>query len=242
MKKKIQVIPAIDLSEGKCVRLSQGDFDRMTVYGEDPLKVALEFEAVGVRSLHVVDLDGARIGSPQNISVLKSLRENTNLRIDFGGGLRKRTDLEEAFSAGADQVTVGSFAAREPDRFMGWIRAYGPERFILGADARQGRIAVSGWQEATDLSLVEFIARFREEGIRDVLCTAIERDGMLNGPETNLYKELMTTFPDIRLIASGGVSSLEDLDKLQEAGIPAVVVGKAIYENRIGLEDLQKLC
>jgi len=237
----LKIIPAIDLSEGQCVRLRQGDYAAKTVYG-DPLQMARDFEGTGLPALHLVDLDGAKAGSPQNLEVLRQICETTDLEVDFGGGLRKKEDVARSFEAGAQQVTVGSIAARQPEVLEAWLEEFGAETFILGADAKQGKIAVGGWLEKTELDLVEFIAAWEQRDISTVLCTAIERDGMLSGPDFSLYSQLMTRFPQLNLIASGGVSNAADLDRLNEMGMYGVVVGKAIYEGKITLEELKARC
>ena len=235
----IEIIPAIDIIEGKCVRLTQGDYATRKIYNEDPLEVAKAFEDNGINRLHVVDLDGAKAGYIVNFRVLEKLAVRTGLCIDFGGGLKTDKDLEIAFDCGAQMVTGGSIAVRNPDIFCGWLKRFGNGKIILGADAKDKRIAINGWEEATDTELLPFIGKYREEGIRKVICTDIGRDGMLQGPAVGLYKEIMETYKDMYLIASGGVSSIEDIEKLAEAGVPAVIFGKALYEGRIKLKDLK---
>lgn len=234
----IELIPAIDLIEGKCVRLSQGDYERRTVYNEDPLEVALEFEAHGLHRLHLVDLDGAKANHIVNWKVLERIAAKTSLVIDFGGGLKSDSDLDIAFNSGAQMVTGGSIAVKNPAIFMKWLDRYGPEKIILGADVKEDKIAVSGWQEETNLTWMDFIRGYREKGIAKVISTDIARDGMLQGPAIDLYKEMLSEFPELFLIASGGVSSVDDIEKLEEAHVPAVIFGKAIYEGRIQLRDL----
>lgn len=239
----MRIIPAIDIIEGKCVRLTKGDYSTTKVYHDDPLEAARAFEDHGIRYLHVVDLDGARAGRIVNYGVLERLATQTGLKIDFGGGLRTDDDLRIAFECGAKQVTGGSIAVREPDRFTGWLAEYGSDRIILGADARDGKIAVSGWEEGSDRDLVPFVRDYLKRGIRYVICTDIARDGMLQGPATDLYGELICNAPadneEIRLIASGGIRSLADLDALRGAGCEGAILGKAIYEGTIGLKELQ---
>ncbi len=239
----MRIIPAIDIIEGKCVRLTKGDYSTTKVYHDDPLEAARAFEDHGIRYLHVVDLDGARAGRIVNYGVLERLATQTGLKIDFGGGLRTDDDLRIAFECGAKQVTGGSIAVREPDRFTGWLAEYGSDRIILGADARDGKIAVSGWEEGSDRDLIPFVRDYLKRGIRYVICTDIARDGMLQGPATDLYGELICDAPadngEIRLIASGGIRSLADLDALQGAGCEGAILGKAIYEGTIGLKELQ---
>lgn len=233
----IELIPAIDIIEGKCVRLTQGDYNTKKVYNEDPLEVAKMFEDHGIRRLHVVDLDGARMGRIINYRTLERLAVRTDLIIDFGGGLKKEADLEVAFECGAQMVTGGSIAVKDPEAFTSWISRYGSERIILGADAKEGKIAISGWEEDTDLALIPFIEDYYAKGIRKVICTDISRDGMLQGPAVALYKDIREAV-GVYLIASGGVSSVADIERLQEAKIPAVIFGKAIYEGKITLKEL----
>lgn len=234
----IELVPAIDLIEGKCVRLTQGDYSTRKVYNEDPLEVAKQFEGNGIRRLHVVDLDGARVGHIVNYRILERLATRTSLIIDFGGGLKAEGDLEIAFESGAQKVTGGSIAVKDPERFTTWIKKFGCERIILGADAKEKKIAISGWKETTELELIPFIQSYYDKGITHVICTDIARDGMLQGPSIALYQEILDALPNLTLIASGGVSSVADIERLQEAGIPAVIFGKAIYEGRIKLKDL----
>ena len=236
----IELIPAIDIIDGKCVRLSQGDYDTQKVYNESPLEVAKEFEANGIRRLHVVDLDGAKSSHIVNYKVLDQIAGHTSLIIDFGGGIKTDEDLTIAFEYGAQMVTLGSVAVKNPDWFKSWLHKYGAEKMILGADVKDNRISVNGWKEESQQELLPFLDGYTQEGIRKVLCTDISRDGMLQGPSIELYKQIMSRFPDMHLIASGGVSSLEDIIRLDEAGIPAVVFGKALYEGRITLKDLNR--
>lgn len=239
MIKKIEIVPAIDIIDGKCVRLSQGDYERKTVYNEDPLEVARMFEDAGIRRLHLVDLDGARANHIINYKVLEQIATKTDLVIDFGGGLKSDNDLEIAFNSGADMVTGGSIAVKEPETFLRWLEKYGSEKIILGADAKEGKIAVSGWTETTELTVIEFIAGFHTKGVYRVISTDIARDGMLSGPAFNLYAEIMETLPDVEVTASGGIASMSDIHKLAEMGVPAVITGKAIYEGRISLEEIE---
>lgn len=236
----IEIIPAIDMIEGKCVRLTQGDYATRKVYNEDPLEVAKAFEDAGIRRLHVVDLDGAKAGHIVNYRVLEKLAGHTSLIIDFGGGLKQTKDVEIAFDCGAQMVTGGSIAVKDPETFTAWIARFGSERIILGADAKDRRIAISGWEEATDAELLPFIQQYREQGIEKVICTDISRDGMLEGPAVDLYQEILEAVPEIYLIASGGVSSIADIEKLAEANVPAVIFGKALYEGRITLKELER--
>ncbi len=234
----IELIPAIDLIEGKCVRLTKGDYDTKKIYNEDPLEVAKRFEAYGIRRLHVVDLDGAREGRVINYRVLERLATRTSLIIDFGGGLKHEEDLEIAFESGAEMVTGGSIAVKDPETFTSWIKKFSSDRIILGADAKEKKIAVSGWKETTDKELIPFIREYYDKGITKVICTDIGCDGTLQGPSVNLYEEIRDAIPYIYIIASGGIGSVADIEKLDEAGIPAVIFGKAIYEGKIRLEDL----
>ena len=236
----IELIPAIDIIDGKCVRLSQGDYNTQKVYNESPLEVAKEFEANGIRRLHVGDLDGAKSSHIVNYKVLDQLAGHTSLTIDFGGGIKTDEDLTIAFEYGAQMVTLGSIAVKNPDLFKSWLHKFGAEKIILGADVKDNRISVNGWKEESQQELLPFLDGYTQEGIRKVLCTDISRDGMLQGPSIDLYKEIMAQFPDMHLIASGGVSGLDDIIRLDEAGIPAVVFGKALYEGRITLNDLKR--
>ena len=234
----IELIPAIDIIDGKCVRLTQGDYATKKVYNEDPLEVAKMFEGNGIRRLHVVDLDGAREGRIINYRILERIATRTSLIIDFGGGLKQEDDLEIAFESGAQMVTGGSIAVKNPEMFTSWISKFGSEKIILGADAKEKKIAISGWEETTSQELVPFIKGYYDKGITKVICTDIARDGMLQGPAIDLYKEIRDEIPFLYIIASGGVSSIEDIEILSEAGIPAVIFGKAIYEGKIQLKDL----
>lgn len=237
---KIDIIPAIDIIDGKCVRLSQGDYNSKTIYNEDPLEVARQFEAHGIQRLHLVDLDGAKEGRIINYKTLEKIAGKTNLVIDFGGGLKSSDDLRIAFDSGAQMVTGGSIAVKNPDEFENWITTYGDEKIILGADAKDGKIAVTGWLEETDQQLIPFIRQYYDKGIRKVICTDISKDGMLQGPATDLYKEILSELPGLYLVASGGVSAIKDIEQLAEANIPAVIFGKAIYEGRIKLKELEQ--
>ncbi len=237
---KIEIIPAIDIIDGKCVRLSQGDYQQKIIYNENPLEVAKMFEAGGLKRLHLVDLDGAKAHHIVNQKVLESIASGTNLIIDFGGGLKSDEDLKIAFESGAAMVTGGSIAVKSPDIFLSWIEKFGADRIILGADANNEMIAVAGWQESTGTDIFTFIKDWHSKGIRKIISTDISRDGMLQGAATDLYKKILLSVPDAYLIASGGVSSMTDILELQEAGIPAVITGKAIYEGRITMEEIRK--
>ncbi len=234
----IELIPAIDIINGQCVRLTKGDYDKKTIYRDSPSEVAKEFELLGFRRLHVVDLDGAKSKHIVNDAVLKAITNRTNLVVDFGGGIKTDEDIEKAFASGASMVTVGSIAVTEPERFMGWLRKYGVERMILGADVRNGKISINGWKEDSTEDLLPFLKKYIDAGVKNVLCTEISKDGTLAGPAIDLYRRVMDAYPGLHLIASGGVSSKEDIEALDQAGIPAVVFGKAIYEGRIDLREL----
>lgn len=234
----IEIIPAIDIIDEKCVRLSQGDYEQKKVYNENPLEVAKMFESVGIKRLHLVDLDGAKAKHIVNYKVLERIATNTTLTIDFGGGLKSDDDLRIAFECGAKMVTGGSVAVKDRETFLSWIAKFGSDRIILGADVKDKKIAVGGWLETTNLDLFPFVEKYKEEGINKIICTDISKDGMLAGPSIELYKEILQKFPDLYLIASGGVSSMNDIEQLQEANVPAVITGKAIYEGKIKLNEL----
>lgn len=234
----IELIPAIDIIEGQCVRLTKGDYDQKTVYGS-PLEMAREFERFGFSRLHMVDLDGAKSRHIVNSAALRSITSETNLIVDFGGGIKTDEDIEQAFAAGAQMVTIGSVAVTNPDLFISWLDKYGAERLILGADVRNGKISINGWKEDSEEDLLPFLRKYIEAGVKNVLCTEISKDGTLAGPAIGLYKQVMEAYPTLHLIASGGVSCIEDINALDEAGIPAVVFGKAIYEGKIDLKELR---
>lgn len=236
---KIELIPAIDIIDGKCVRLTKGDYGQKKVYNDDPVAQAKEFEKLGMKRLHVVDLDGAKAKHVVNVDVLRGITAATGLKVDFGGGIKSDDDIEKAFAAGASLVTIGSIAVSQPDTFMRWLDRYGADKVILGADVRNGVVSINGWKEDTSEKLLPFLARYVKAGVKNVLCTEISRDGTLSGPSTDLYREVMEAFPGIHLIASGGVGRNEDIIELDEAGIPAVVFGKAWYEGKINLEELK---
>ena len=236
----IELIPAIDIIDGKCVRLSQGDYDTKKIYNENPLEVAKEFEANGIQRLHVVDLDGAKSSHVVNYKALDAIAGHTSLTIDFGGGIKTDEDLVITFENGAHMVTLGSVAVKKPELFKKWLHQYGAEKIILGADVKDNRISVSGWLEEGPQELMPFLTDYTQEGVSKVLCTDISRDGMLQGPSIELYKQVMQRFPTMHLIASGGVSGVDDIIRLDEAGIPAVVFGKALYEGRITMKDLKR--
>ncbi len=233
-----ELIPAIDIIDGKCVRLTKGDYTTRKIYNEDPLAVAREFEAYGFKRLHIVDLDGARSRHIVNHRILEQIAGATSLTVDFGGGIKTDADIRTAFNSGAALVTVGSMAVSAPELFLEWLEQYGSDRIILGADTKDGKISINGWQEESARELLPFLKEYLQAGVRHVLCTEISRDGMLQGPATQLYARIMQECPQCRLIASGGVSSLDDIKALNTNGIPAVVFGKAIYEGRISLQEL----
>jgi len=237
---RITIIPAIDLIDAKCVRLSQGDYNQKTVYNENPLEVAKMFEDAGITRLHLVDLDGAKAKHIVNQKVLETIASKTKLVIDFGGGLKSDEDLRIAFESGASMVTGGSIAVKDRKTFLHWIETYGAEKIILGADAKDKMIAVSGWQEVSELPIFDFIESYTSKGIQKVISTDIARDGMLTGPSIDLYKEIMDKFPTLELIASGGIATMKDIYELDEMGVPGVITGKAIYENRISLKEISK--
>ena len=234
----IELIPAIDIINGQCVRLTKGDYNQKKVYNNNPVEVAIHFEELGFKRLHVVDLDGAKSKHIVNDGVLKEITKATNLTVDFGGGNKTKNDIEKAFEAGASMVTIGSVAVTNRQLFLEWIEMYGAERLILGADVRNGKISINGWKEDSSEELLPFLKQYVDKGVRNVLCTEISKDGTLQGPATNLYKDIMEAYPQLHLIASGGVSSNEDITDLNNAGIPAVVFGKAFYEGKIDIKSL----
>ncbi|MEL7340190.1 MAG: 1-(5-phosphoribosyl)-5-[(5-phosphoribosylamino)methylideneamino]imidazole-4-carboxamide isomerase [Bacteroidota bacterium] len=236
-----KLIPAIDLIDGKCVRLEEGDYARKKVYNEDPVAVAKSFADAGIEYLHLVDLDGAKAGRLINWKVLEGITQATTLHVDMGGGLKSDEDLRLAFECGARQVNVGSIAAKNRPLFLDWLSRYGTERLILSADARNGRVAIHGWQTQTQFELIPYLQDYHAEGVHHAVVTDISKDGMLQGPAFGLYQEIQETVPDLNLIASGGVSSLEDVIQLKEAGLHGIIIGKAIYEGRIKLAELSQL-
>lgn len=237
----MRIIPAIDIIEGKCVRLIKGDYTTKKVYNENPLEVAKQFEDSGIEYLHMVDLDGAKASHIVNYNILEQVATKTNLKIDFGGGLKSDEDLKIAFNSGANQVTGGSIAVKQPETFKSWISTYGSEKIILGADCNNEKIAISGWQEESNLDVIPFIKNYQTDGIQYVICTDISKDGMLEGPSFNLYKRiLLEAHVYIKLIASGGISDYDELPKLKELGCEGVIIGKAIYENKISLKQLEQ--
>lgn len=234
----IELIPAIDIIDGKCVRLTKGDYDQKKIYNENPVEVAQHFESLGFKRLHVVDLDGAKSKHIVNDGVLRAITAATSLVVDFGGGIKTEEDIEKAFDAGAAMVTVGSIAVTNPQLFLNWIEQYGAERLILGADVRNGKISINGWKEDSSEDLLPFLKQYTDKGVRNVLCTEISKDGTLQGPAIDLYQQIMKAYPDMHLIASGGVSCNDDIRALETADIPAVVFGKAFYEGKIKVEEL----
>jgi len=234
----MQIIPAIDIIDGKCVRLTHGDYAQKTIYNENPVEVAKEFEGAGIQRLHLVDLDGAKAKHIVNWKVLERIASATNLIVDFGGGIKTDKDAEIAFNSGASQITGGSIAVKDPATFEGWISKYGSDKIILGADCKNEQIAISGWQETTNLNLMDFLEGYIAKGVQYVICTDIAKDGALQGTSVDLYKKIRTKFPDLKLIASGGVTDMTDVEALTEIGCYGAIIGKAIYEGRIQLKEL----
>jgi phosphoribosylformimino-5-aminoimidazole carboxamide ribotide isomerase len=235
----MRIIPAIDIIEGKCVRLSKGDYNTKIIYNENPLEVAKKFQDHGIEYLHLVDLDGAKASHIVNHKVLEQIATKTDLKIDFGGGLKTNEDLKIAFESGANQITGGSIAVKNPATFKSWLVKFGNDKIILGADANNEKIAVSGWQEESDQELIPFVKGYQVEGVSYVICTDISKDGMLEGPSFDLYKKMLEQLSDIKLIASGGISTFDELPRLAELGCEGTIIGKAIYENRISLKQLE---
>lgn len=233
-------MPAIDIIEGKCIRLTQGDYERKVIYNENPLEVAKQFEDNGIKYLHLVDLDGAKAKKIINRKVLEEIAAKTKLKIDFGGGIRTDEDIKLAFNCGADQVTGGSIAVKNKELFLSWLDKFGPEKIILGADVKEEKITINGWYEKTEINIFPFIENYRMKGIKYFICTDINRDGLLQGAAINLYKKITDRFADIKLIASGGVSSTDEIDELINMNLDGVIIGKAIYENKISLKELRK--
>ena len=236
----MQIIPAIDIIDGKCVRLTEGDYAQKTIYNENPLEVAKAFEAAGIQRLHLVDLDGAKAGAVKNWKVLETIALNTKLVIDFGGGIKTDEDVALVFERGASLATIGSIAVSNPTLFLSWVNMYGADRFFLGADVKDDCIAVNGWMQTSSTNIKTFIGDYLSKGIMHIFCTDVSKDGRLEGPSTILYQSLIQAFPNLQLVASGGVSSLQDLEALDQIGCAGAIVGKAIYENRISLESLQQ--
>jgi len=237
---KLKIIPAIDLIDGKCVRLTQGDYAQKKIYNENPLEVAKEFEASGIKFLHLVDLDGAKSNGIVNWKVLHEISTKTSLKIDFGGGIKSDNDLEIAFENGANQLNIGSVAVKNKELFLSWLQKYGSEKIILSADVKNEEIAVNGWQENSGINLFGFLDEYIKKGILHVVCTDVSKDGTLQGTAIKLYQKIMEQFPDIKLIASGGISKIEDVEELTKTSVSGVIIGKAIYENKIQLKELDK--
>jgi phosphoribosylformimino-5-aminoimidazole carboxamide ribotide isomerase len=237
----MRIIPALDIIDGGCVRLTQGDFSRRTLYSREPVEIAMEFEAHGIKYLHLVDLDGAREGKIRNQSVLEAITGKTGLKVDFSGGIRTDEDMRTAFSCGASQVTCGSIAVTQPDLFLKWLAEYGPEKIILGADFRNRKVATGGWLTGSETDIMTFLRKYRSEGVLYAMCTDIEKDGMLDGPSVEMYKEIMQ-IEGLSLIASGGISTVEDLKLLSETGCEGAIIGKALLEGRITIKELTELC
>lgn len=236
----IEIIPAIDLIDGKCVRLSQGDFGQKKIYNENPLEVAQEFEFFGIKRLHLVDLDGAKNGKVINLKTLETIAGNTNLTIDFGGGIKTNDDINSVFNAGANFASIGSIAVKDSVKFFSWLKKYGSDKILLGADVRERKLAINGWLTDTDLEIIPFLETYFAQGVTQVFCTDISKDGVLQGSSNELYAEILSKLPNIKLIASGGVSKIEDVYDLDKIGCSGVIIGKAIYEGRIKLEELKK--
>ncbi|WP_439474050.1 1-(5-phosphoribosyl)-5-[(5-phosphoribosylamino)methylideneamino]imidazole-4-carboxamide isomerase [Algoriphagus formosus] len=232
------IIPAIDLIDGKCVRLSQGDYSSKKEYHDDPVEMAKRFQDAGIQRLHLVDLDGAKAKRIINDQVLLDITQKTSLKVDFGGGVQSEEEIEKAFYLGASQVTGGSVSVKKPDMFKSWLITYGPEKLILGADAKDRKIAIHGWEETTEQEVIAFIKSYFQLGVRYVICTDVAKDGLLQGPSVELYQEIMEEIPDLKLIASGGVSSVKDLEELEKIGVYGAIVGKAYYEGKVSLEEL----
>jgi phosphoribosylformimino-5-aminoimidazole carboxamide ribotide isomerase len=237
----MQIIPAIDIIDGKCVRLEQGNYDKITLYHKEPLEVAKKFEDAGLKRLHLVDLDGAKAGSIKNWKVLETVAGKTSLIIDFGGGIKTEKDVAIVFDSGAALATVGSIAVKNEEELVKWLLKFGTDKFLLGADVKNEKITVSGWQEETKIWIYDFIQKYIDQGVKQIFCTEVSKDGKLEGPAVDLYKNIISKFPELLFIASGGVSSVKDLEELQDIGCKGAIVGKAIYENRITLDELKKI-
>ena len=235
----MRIIPAIDIIDGKCVRLTQGDFGKKKIYREDPVEVALEFQNADLECLHLVDLDGAKKGKVVNWDVVREIQERTALSVDFGGGVKTEEEVEQLLDLGVHQINIGSMAVKEPEKFSEWLKKYGPEKLFLGADVKNEKIAVGGWLETTNISITDFIEENLREGIQQIFCTDISKDGLLQGPAIGLYKNLITKFPNMNLTASGGVSNAADLNELKQVGCSGAIVGKAIYEGKITMDELK---
>lgn len=236
----IEIIPAIDLIDGKCVRLSQGDFAQKKIYSESPLAVAEAFEVAGLKRLHIVDLDGAKQGKIANLKVLELIARRTNLTIDFGGGIKTDADIKSVFDAGAKMASIGSVAVKDAEKFFAWLEQYGSERILLGADVKADKLAIDGWQTRTEIEILSFLTDYFARGVRQIFVTDVSKDGLLQGTASELYARILTELPDLKLIASGGVSGIEDIRELEKIGCAGVIVGKAIYEQRIMLPELEQ--
>jgi phosphoribosylformimino-5-aminoimidazole carboxamide ribotide isomerase len=236
----IEIIPAIDLIEGKCVRLTQGDFKQQKIYSENPLEMAKQFEAVGLWQLHIVDLDGAKNGKVTNLKVLETIAKNTNLAIDFGGGIKTDQDIQNVFDAGAEMASIGSVAVKNEEKFFEWLEKYGSQNILLGADVKENLLAINGWQTATKIEILPFLESYFARGVQQVFCTDIAKDGLLQGSSNALYTQILARLPKLKLIASGGVSSMKDVFELEKIGCTGVIIGKAIYEGNIKLEELKQ--
>ncbi len=239
MKKKFDIIPAIDLIDGKCVRLSQGDYAKKTIYNENPLEVAKQFEDIGITRLHLVDLDGAKKGEVVNLKVLEAIASKTNLVIDFGGGIKTENSIQSVINAGAAIVTIGSLAVKQPELFYSWILKFGADKILLGADVKDENITISGWLENTDINILDFLSQNISKGLTQAFCTDVSKDGMLEGPSIDLYKKIIHQFPNLIFIASGGVTTMQDVNQLEEISCGGVIIGKAIYEGRISMNELK---
>ncbi|MDH7461242.1 1-(5-phosphoribosyl)-5-[(5-phosphoribosylamino)methylideneamino]imidazole-4-carboxamide isomerase [Chitinophagaceae bacterium 26-R-25] len=237
----MEIIPAIDIIDGKCVRLTQGDYEQKKIYNEHPLEVAKEFEDAGLQRLHLVDLDGAKAGAVKNWKVLETIASKTSLTIDFGGGIKKEEDVKVVFDSGAALATVGSIAVKDEKTFVQWLKKFGAEKFLLGADVKDEKIAVGGWLETTDVWIYDFIEKYINHGVQQIFCTDVSKDGKLEGPSIDLYKNIIAKFPSLHFIASGGVSNIDDVHELREIGCSGAIIGKAIYEGRIAINDLKRL-
>lgn len=235
----MEIIPAIDIIDGKCVRLTQGDYAQKKIYNEHPLEVAKQFEDAGLRRLHLVDLDGAKAGQVKNWKVLETIAGKTGLLIDFGGGVKKEDDVHIVFNSGAALATVGSIAVKNEEELVRWFTIFGPDKFLIGADVKNEKIAIGGWIETTDIWIYDFIQKYIQHGAKQLFCTDVSKDGKLEGPATELYRNIISKFPELHFIASGGVSNMHDLDALRQAGCKGVIIGKAIYEGRIKIQDLR---
>lgn len=238
--RKFEIIPAIDVIDGKCVRLSQGDYSKKTIYNEDPLEVAKQFEDLGISRLHLVDLDGAKKGEVVNFKILDKIANNTDLKIDFGGGIKTNNSIQSVFDAGADMATIGSVAVKDPELFLSWIKNYGSRKILLGADVKGENIAISGWIEETTLNVIDFLDQNITYGLTQAFCTDVSKDGMMEGPSIDLYKKIIEKFPKLVFIASGGVSSIKDVEALEKIGCHGVIIGKALYEGKIGTNELKQ--